>query len=95
MIKESLYLISGTFIVSVSADVSLTDVATSSSSYWYEDVFIIGNRSYQIWILSILASCVIGLSGILPLIIIPYETGAKVEQKGMYIDSVILLGNFL
>lgn len=36
---------------------------------------------FQTWILSILAACVIGLSGVVPLIIIPVETGLKLNQE--------------
>lgn len=86
MIKESLCLVCGTFIVSVTADISVTEVDKSGSSYWYEDL-LVKNKSYQIWILSILASCTIGFCGILPLVIIPLDSGAKQNQKG---DSKLL-----
>ncbi|XP_013783054.1 zinc transporter ZIP13-like [Limulus polyphemus] len=36
---------------------------------------------YQKWVLSILASCIVGLSGIVPLAVIPVEAGASLKDK--------------
>lgn len=86
MLKECICVVCGTLIVSVTADISDME-NTSSSSNWFDDLMIFFdiNKYYQTWILSIIASCMIGLSGILPLIIIPFENGAKFDQKGMYL----------
>ncbi|GFT14202.1 zinc transporter ZIP13 [Nephila pilipes] len=56
----------------------------NTSSYWYRDLILNGvtNKCYQTWILSILASCIVGLSGIVPLIFVPIESGAKLNQQG-------------
>lgn len=85
MLKECICVVCGTLIVSVTADIFDME-STNSSSNWFDDLMIFFdiNKYYQTWILSIIASCMIGLSGILPLIIIPFENGAKFDQKGMY-----------
>lgn len=85
MLKECICIVCGTLIASVSADIFDME-NTSSSSNWFDDVmtYFDINKYYQTWILSIIASCMIGLSGILPLIIIPFENGAKFDQKGRY-----------
>lgn len=56
----------------------------NSSLKWYEDLLQNGmtDKCYQTWILSILASCVVGLSGIVPLIFVPIDCGAKLNQQG-------------
>ncbi|CAL1286078.1 unnamed protein product [Larinioides sclopetarius] len=57
---------------------------SSSASFWYQDLFLNGmtNKCYQTWILSILASCVVGLTGIVPLIFVPIDSGSKLNQQG-------------
>lgn len=82
MIKKCLCIVCGTLISTVAADISLPAPDKSSPSQWYDDLLLTENKPYQIWILSIISSCIIGLSGILPLIIIPFESGAKFDQKG-------------
>ncbi|KFM80039.1 hypothetical protein X975_02576, partial [Stegodyphus mimosarum] len=69
------------------AATEVTDCSTNceSSVYWFQDLFngLSDNNRYQTWILSILASCVIGLTGIVPLIIfvpskeLNYQGGSK------------------
>lgn len=56
----------------------------SSASYWYQELLSKGitDKCYQTWILSILASCVVGLTGIVPLIFVPIDSGAKFNQQG-------------
>ncbi|KAG8185062.1 hypothetical protein JTE90_017077 [Oedothorax gibbosus] len=56
----------------------------NSTSRWYEDLLENGitDKCYQTWVLSILASCVVGLSGIVPLIFVPIDCGAKLNQQG-------------
>ena len=87
MLKECICVVCGTLIVSATADLLEMENTKSSPSHWYDDLMIYFdiNKSYQTWILSIIASCMIGLCGILPLIIIPFENGAKFDQKGMYL----------
>nr|ADV40241.1 putative zinc transporter ZIP13 [Latrodectus hesperus] len=56
----------------------------SSSSPWFENMISNGltDKCYQTWILSILASCVVGLSGIVPLIFVPIQSGAQLNEQG-------------
>ncbi|XP_015911447.1 zinc transporter ZIP13 [Parasteatoda tepidariorum] len=56
----------------------------NSSSMWFEDLISHGlnDKQYQTWILSILASCVVGLSGIVPLIFVPIDAGTKINEQG-------------
>ncbi|KAF8768023.1 Zinc transporter ZIP13 like protein [Argiope bruennichi] len=57
---------------------------SSAPSFWYQDLLLNGvtNKCYQTWILSILASCVVGLTGIIPLIFVPIESESKLNQQG-------------
>ncbi|GIY61936.1 uncharacterized protein CEXT_342171 [Caerostris extrusa] len=56
---------------------------STSPSNWYRDLLLNGvtNKSYQTWILSILASCVVGLSGIVPLIFVRMDNSSKLQQQ--------------
>ncbi|GFV21999.1 uncharacterized protein TNCV_4526851 [Trichonephila clavipes] len=65
------------------ASMDVSPINSTSSSYWYKDLLENGmtNKCYQTWILSILASCVVGLSGVFPLIFVPIESGAKFNQQ--------------
>lgn len=41
----------------------------------------ISRTSCHTWIFSIIAACLVGLSGVLPLVIVPLETGASLKQS--------------
>lgn len=94
MIKKCVCFVCVTLFSTVAADISVIDSEKSSLSKWYDDIVLNEKKPYQIWILSIIASCVIGLSGILPLIIIPFESGSKFDQKGKCLRSITLLHVF-
>ncbi|GBO12605.1 hypothetical protein AVEN_216973-1 [Araneus ventricosus] len=79
--------VGGSHIVAAQSTVGMGLSPNSSSpSFWYQDLFLNGvtNKCYQTWILSILASCVVGLTGIIPLIFVPIESGSKLNQQGMF-----------
>ncbi|XP_054720634.1 zinc transporter ZIP13-like [Uloborus diversus] len=87
MMRElCVWIFVGYFFQTVTAEMSAENVVSkkSISSQWYEDFIINGitDKFYQTWILSILASCVIGLSGVVPLVFVPFDSGAKLNQKG-------------
>ncbi|XP_035219161.1 zinc transporter ZIP13-like [Stegodyphus dumicola] len=88
MYKLCLCSLSLYYLHLATAATEVTDCSTNceSSVYWFQDLFFNGlsdNNRYQTWILSILASCVIGLTGIVPLIIfvpsreLNYQGGSK------------------
>ncbi|KAH9362896.1 hypothetical protein HPB48_014322 [Haemaphysalis longicornis] len=39
------------------------------------------DRTYQTWFLSIAAACVVGLSGVVPLLLVPVDTGIGSKQS--------------
>ncbi|KAL3173657.1 hypothetical protein MRX96_041474 [Rhipicephalus microplus] len=39
-------------------------------------------RTYQTWVFSIVAACVVGLSGVFPLLLVPLDTGVKQNRNG-------------
>lgn len=45
---------------------------------------MLGQMEYHPWILSAIGSVVVGLSGILPLLVIPIDAGASIKHGGGY-----------
>ena len=39
---------------------------------------------HEPWVLSVVGAALVGFSGILPLLVIPLETGAKLKERGEY-----------
>ena len=39
---------------------------------------------HEPWVLSVVGAALVGFSGILPLLVIPLETGARLKERGEY-----------
>lgn len=53
-----------------------------------------GDRSYQTWVLSIAAACVVGLSGVVPLLLVPVDMGISSKQNRSGCQTLKLLLSF-
>ncbi|KAK8768051.1 hypothetical protein V5799_005164 [Amblyomma americanum] len=51
-------------------------------------------RTYQTWLFSIAAACVVGLSGVFPLLLVPVDTGVNLKQNRSGCRTLKLLLSF-
>jgi hypothetical protein len=49
---------------------------------WIPVISILRNSEYHPWLFSMIGSAIIGLSGVLPLLVIPIEDGANLKSGG-------------
>jgi hypothetical protein len=49
---------------------------------WITFISLLTNFEYHPWLFSVIGSAIIGLSGILPLLVIPIEEGANLKSGG-------------
>jgi hypothetical protein len=49
---------------------------------WIPVISLLRNAEYYPWLFSMIGSAIIGLSGVLPLLVIPIEDGANLKSGG-------------
>ena len=66
-------------------DLDSKAAASDSWNSWFEE--IVWGHSRKIWILSFVSSCMVGLTGIVPLIVIPANCGFDIKSEGFFFKS--------